>query len=324
MTADTNITAVRETDVAKVELELDGSEREVNQYRIGRKIGSGSFAEVRLCTNKFTAAQYAIKILSRSFLKKKKEFIRTGKGRPKIKTALEDVEREIAFMKKIRHKNIVGLIEVIDDVAGDSIYMVMEYLPQGQVMTWNNEKKYYRDNDNKVLEEQRSREVFRDVCRGLSYIHSHQMVHRDLKPENILIGANGEAKIADFGVAQKVYFNESGEGILERTAGTPWFYAPEAIKDTKYDGFAVDLWALGVCLLVFVTGNVPYFTENIEKLYAMITDDEVVIPTNLSPDVTRVLKGLLEKDVKRRWKLFQCSLLAGKPAYLQGSMGECW
>jgi len=296
-------TPVLETNTAKIELELDGSEREVNQYRIGSKIGVGSFAEVRLGTNKFTGEEYAIKILSRSFLKKQREFIRTGRGRPKIKTALEDVEREIAFMKKIRHKNVVSLIEVIDDAAGDSIFMVLEYLPLGQVMNWDNNEKAYKDKSGKVLDDSRSKQVLIDVIRGLSYIHSNHLVHRDLKPENILIGSHGEAKITDFGVAQKVYFNESEKGELNKTAGTPWFLAPEVIKQKTFNGFAVDLWALGVCLLIFVTGKVPFFSEDMEKLYSMITDDPVTIPKNLSADVTRVLKALLEKDVGKRWTL---------------------
>ena len=241
-----------------------------------------------------------MKVFSRSFLKKKKEFIRTGKGRPKLKTALEDVEREIAIMKKIRHPNIVQLHELIDDPEKDTLYLVIEYLPKGQVMIWNNKRKHYRDPEGNVLCEERSRRCVADCVQGLDYLHRQSIVHRDLKPENILIDSNGTAKLADFGVSQKLNFSGETHQKLTRIEGTMQFTSPEAIKEGAFDGFKADIWALGVCLLAFLTGKLPFWADNIEDLYTAIETAPVKFPPGIGKEPMRLLRRMLDKDPASR------------------------
>ena len=125
-------------------------------------------------------------------------------------TAFDQVQKEIALMKKLNHPRLVTLYEVIDDESNDKLFMVIELVKGGQVMDWlGNEAQRYQAHSilkgNSVegggtrMTEASAKLVVRDVTRGLRYLHEQGVIHRDLKPENILIGSDGRAKIADFG-----------------------------------------------------------------------------------------------------------------------------
>lgn len=191
----------------------------------------------------------AVKIFSKSLLKRKKTIFarktsnnngRRGR-RLSIHTAFENVEREIALMKQMEHPNIVSLMEVIDSEDSDALYMVLEYMPMGQIMTWFTEEKRYKrkrmqqvDNKNKkgggggggvilpygYFDEMHCALYFVDILHGLAYLHQHNICHRDLKPENILLDTHGYVKISDFGVSH--YFKKEevdqaqGEQIIDK------------------------------------------------------------------------------------------------------------
>lgn len=76
------------------------------------------------------------------------------------------------------------------------------------------------------------------------------MAHGDLKPDNLLLGANGRIKIADFGSSQLTRCCD----LVNRTAGTPAFMAPEMCTGQAYHARMADVWALGVCLYMFAFG----------------------------------------------------------------------
>lgn len=86
----------------------------------------GSYAEVKLCINTENKKMFAMKILSKSKLKR--VFI------SKTRNALHDIEIEIAIMKKLNHPNVVNLIEVLDDPSVDKLYIIMEYVKYGSLM----------------------------------------------------------------------------------------------------------------------------------------------------------------------------------------------
>lgn len=101
------------------------------------------------------------------------------------------------------------------------------------------------------------------VILGLDFIHSKNIVYRDLKPENIMIAPNGYPKIIDFGLAKKVPYIKTENGV-ERVytkcytlCGTPEYVAPELILSKPYNGF-VDIWALGVLLYEMIFRVTPF------------------------------------------------------------------
>ena len=116
--------------------------------------------------------------------------------------------------------------------------------------------------------------AFRDVVRGLGYLHGHGVLHRDLKPENLLLGADGRVRISDFGVSE--IFDK--EDTLVRTAGTPAFLAPEAVSGGPFAGVCADVWALGVCLFVLLFGRTPFEGATVVAVYEAIRTDPLRLP----------------------------------------------
>ena len=98
----------------------------VNNYILLESLGSGSYGQVRLCKRKETDVLYAIKIISKELLKKRK----AGQE----STYFDDVRREIAIMKKLDHPNVVKLYEVMDDPKVNKLYLVLEYMQRKDLM----------------------------------------------------------------------------------------------------------------------------------------------------------------------------------------------
>jgi serine/threonine protein kinase len=155
----------------------------------------------------------------------------------KINLQLEKIKKEIAILKKCSHPRIVGLREVIDDPSSEKIYLVLEYLPGGEVQ-WQD----FSDNPKPLHTESQARFIFRDLVQGVQYLHRQGIVHRDIKPANLLWTSDGRVKITDFGVSVFVGKKKridspeiqmspiipiDSELELAKTAGSPAFFAPE-------------------------------------------------------------------------------------------------
>lgn len=138
----------------------------INGYVMMQKLGAGSYGTVWLAQSIAHSKKYAIKVVSRALLKKKRFSGKSGAGNQSD----DEILREVAVMKKLQHKNVVALYEVIDDPDGDKFYMVQEYMELGPVMT---EREY-----NHPLHPSVARAYLRDILAGLEYLHFQGVVHR--------------------------------------------------------------------------------------------------------------------------------------------------
>jgi [calcium/calmodulin-dependent protein kinase] kinase len=315
----------------------------------------------------------AVKIFSKSILKQRRTMERDkSTRRMKVKTALQQVEREIALMKKLSHPNIVHLMEVIDSPVSDMLYMVLEYMPLGEILTYQNDGTFRRKEPKAGctkfqvkgivdghFDEEHAALYFVDILHGLAYLHQHHICHRDLKPENILLDTRGVVKLGDFGVShifeQESDFVgyrhmsvsdtddsiESSEelsipqkpekhppnkltrmdtdaalamsglshfGMLTKTEGTWCFWSPEMCEGSqKFSGYAADMWAAGVCLYIFVTGKLPYYSELPTDLFECISDVNINYEElNLSSALVDIIRWCLERDPEGRAGVGDC------------------
>ncbi|GLH00284.1 Ovarian-specific serine/threonine-protein kinase Lok, partial [Gryllus bimaculatus] len=285
----------------RVSVDRSGTYVQLNQYRLEKDLGQGSFGVVKLAYNQEDDTHYAMKILSkRRLLKKAGVFGRQAPsrggsggtasgGQP---SPLERVYREIALLKKLRHPNIVRLVEVLDDPSEDHLYLVFELLERGEVM---------RVPTDSPLPERRAWSYFRDALLGVEYLHFQRIVHRDLKPSNLLLAADGRVQIADLGVCSEF---EGNDAALSSTVGTPAFLAPEALGGGagRFSGRALDVWALGATLYAFVYGQVPFSADSVPALYRRILSEPVRYPEQpqVSAPLRDLVARLLEKDPRRR------------------------
>jgi serine/threonine protein kinase len=155
----------------------------VNQYKLEQVLGKGSFGAVYRAADA-QGVYVAIKVMEKGELRKKSKGIgRPQLGPPKSKSGggstlvSMSIAKEIAVMKRVNHPNCVRLFEVIDDPAGDRMFLVMDLLLGGEVLSPAN-----LPSNQAYLNEEDALEVFRDLLDGLEYLHGNGILHRDIKP----------------------------------------------------------------------------------------------------------------------------------------------
>jgi eukaryotic-like serine/threonine-protein kinase len=141
--------------------------------------------------------------------------------------------------------------------------------------------------------------LMKQVAAGVHYAHTQGVVHRDLKPDNILITDAGEAKVTDFGLAQRL----DGQSSLTATGamlGTPSYMAPEQVAGRREQiSGRTDVYALGVILYELVTGLPPHTGSNAMEVTAQILAAVPVSPVTLRPDLPLALDAIILKALAK-------------------------
>ncbi|KAL3670030.1 hypothetical protein V7S43_005400 [Phytophthora oleae] len=282
---------VKATETRKlVKQRLKNGQVVVNKYVIKGDLGRGTFGRVKLCESQEDGQMYAVKIMHKTFVQRM-----AGK-----EDQLYDVlRREVAIMKKLNHRNVVRLVEVIDDPNSQKMYLVQEYVQHSLMEEVTQARR---------LAEPIARQYMRDLLTGLQYLHFHKVIHRDIKPENILVSSDGVAKIADFGTARMI-MNETE--TISGAKGTPAFMAPEMFDiDATYQGPAVDVWSLGATLYMMVIGHPPWMADNEILLAERVQRVELRFPKDvertMEPHLKNLLQRMLTKDPALRISLKEC------------------
>ena len=138
----------------------------------------------------------------------------------------------------------------------------------------------------------------------MEYLHGRGIAHRDLKPENLLLDKDCKTiKFVDFGLSN-IYKSSptSGgrENLLATACGSPCYAAPEMIERKKYIGSTVDIWSSGITLYAMICGYLPFEENETALLYQKILRGFYEIPSFLSIEAVKIIKGLLTVDPKHR------------------------
>lgn len=244
--------------------DMPADENLIDRYQIVKTLGQGSFGKVKLAYHLATNSKVALKIINRSTL---------------VKTDMQGrVEREISYLRLLRHRHIIKLYEVIKNK--QEIIMVMEFA--GQEL-FDHIVRHER------LEEDEARKYFQQIISAVQYCHKHKIVHRDLKPENLLLDEKMEIKIADFGLSNIM----TDGNFLKTSCGSPNYAAPEVISGRLYAGPEVDVWSCGVVLYVMLVGRLPFDEESIPDLFYRISNAIYTIPDFVSSGARHLLQRML-------------------------------
>lgn len=229
-------------------------------YSVGSVLGEGSSAKVYAATHNGTGDEFAIKWIDKN-----------GDMNDDASMAAE-----LAILKGLHHTNIVNLHEVFESES--TLWLVMEKVDGGELLGYLEELNH--------LSEAYVRDIAKQLCTGLHYIHSSGVVHRDIKLENVLRATSSPdscVKIADFGLAailprfEKHNFDadasvkRKSSKLLKDMWGTPQYFSPELIGEAY--GTQVDVWSLGCVLYELLSGH-KLFGESIPNIDDIWNDDK--------------------------------------------------
>ncbi|KAM4594985.1 serine/threonine-protein kinase DCLK2 isoform 2-T2 [Fundulus diaphanus] len=240
----------------------------LEKYSVGKVIGDGNFAVVKECVERSTGKEFALKIIDKAKCSGKEHLI----------------ENEVAVLRKVKHPNIIMLIEEQDTPS--ELCLVMELVKGGDLFDAITSSAKYTEKDASTM-----------VCNlaaALLYLHSMNIVHRDIKPENLLVFEHPDGskslKLGDFGLATVV------EGPLYTVCGTPTYVAPEIIAESGY-GLKVDVWATGVITYILLCGFPPFRSENNqqEELFEQILLGQLDFPSPYWDNITHSAEDLIRK-----------------------------
>ncbi|PGH08859.1 CAMK protein kinase [Polytolypa hystricis UAMH7299] len=278
-------------------------------YNVTGQIGKGAFATVYKLATKDDGVVFACKELD------KRRLIKNNSD--------QKVDNEMQIMRDLRHPNIV---EFRDYYEHDKrwIYIIMEYVPCGELSTFLNQQK--------KISEELVKSITRQILHALQYLHRLKITHRDIKPDNILISSFDplHVKLSDFGLSKVV----QEETFMKTFCGTLLYCAPEVYPD--YDNYkrgearkrrrlrdpaprtspynqSVDMWSLGAVLFHILSG-IPPFTgrgddRGAQMLCTIMTthpDLDILRSAGISADGIDFVSKLLNRDPSSRPKEREC------------------
>jgi WD40 repeat protein/tRNA A-37 threonylcarbamoyl transferase component Bud32 len=258
-------------------------------YDIQSVIGSGGMGVVYKARHRALHRTVAIKMVREAELREP--------------GARERFYAEATACARLQHPNIIQIFEVgtAEPRLGEqspSPFIAFEFADGGNLVPLTQKPQPARE----------AAQIIEKLARAIHAAHQLGVIHRDLKPANVLLTADGEPKVADFGVAKQLWAERDAEGrsvtLAGTVVGTPEYMAPEQAGGLP-PAPAVDIYALGVILYQLLTARAPFQGATPAETFALIQHQEPVSPRQFQPGLSRDLETIclkcLEKEPSRRY-----------------------
>lgn len=251
------------------------------------EIGSGAFGVVYKAFDLKLCRHVAIKRVEHA-----------GVNGHKLEEVLRSAENEYRLMTKLRHENIVSVLDCV--TTSNATEIVLEWLPSGSIGDLLRRQGR--------LHESAVRRFVADALRGLAFLHENNIVHADIKSGNWLLSSEGRVKISDFGTSREL--TESKSGSTVHLVGTIRFMSPESIRKPKFSR-AADIWAVGATCVMMLSGAVPWSDvlppqdkDTIPTIFhignALPPNHHPTIPAHTSHELRDILERCFAFDPEQR------------------------
>ncbi len=241
----------------------------IKGYELQERIGAGGFGAVYRAYQSSVGREVAIKIILPRFANQP-EFIRR-------------FENEAQLIARLEHLHIIPLYDYWRDPEG--AYLVMRYLRGGSL------RDALQDGPFDV---QTTAQLLDQIASALALAHRHSIVHRDLKPANILLDEDGNAYVADFGIAKDLVNLQSGSTQADAVVGSPDYLAPEQARSEPVTA-QTDIYSLGVTLYEVLTGKHPFLSVTpLERMYKHL-NEPLPLVDNLPAAIVDVVNAVIQK-----------------------------
>lgn len=236
-------------------------------------LGQGTYGSVTLRVDALTGSMYALKAMSRAFIRKEK-----------LKHMVRNEKKTLQLLDS---DFVVKLYRTYMD--HQHYYLLLEPVLGGELF------QLYDNHKNLFGSSKHARFYICCSALGLRHIHSLRIIYRDLKMENVLLHTNGYALLTDMGCAKMVV------GKTYTVCGTTDYFAPETLKRTGHNR-AVDWWALGVLLFTMMSGRSPFDSDDVLQIYRNINKGfkAETFPISFDDDLVSVIKGLCRRKPEER------------------------
>ena len=234
-------------------------------------LGRGSFGKVVLVRLEKSKKLYAMKILKKELVIKRKQVNHTMTER--------------SLLEKLNHTFIVKLFYAFQDKT--KLYFITEFMQGGELFFHLRRNSQYKEKSVKFY--------MSEILLAIDYMHKNNFIYRDLKPENILIDKFGHIKLTDFGLSKLLDEEEQKTYTL---CGTPEYLAPEIIFEKGYDK-TCDWFSFGVVMFEMLCGFHP-FKQKKGKFNPQIYKMKIIIPENISKNAKDLIEKLLNSNPRER------------------------
>lgn len=213
-------------------------------------------------------------------------------------TTRRQIYREMEILRRTDSPHVIHCHGISEKVDGD-IWILMEYMDAGTLDTLLKV--------NGTFNEQNLSRVATQILNGLQYLHAHKIIHRDIKPANLLVNSQMEVKISDFGVS-KIMCRSLDP--CNSYVGTCAYMSPERFDPEtygqNYNGYAADIWSLGLTMLELYMGHFPLLPEGQRPDWATLMcaicfGEQVSLPEEVSPEFRSFIECCLQKESSKRW-----------------------